>query len=186
MVKKNVTPQKKTYWQLQDLVTIGVFAAVTKVLSLLVALIGGGMNPLTMILKNLIFTTLVIVLLYKVRKFGTLMLFILVNTIISMLLMGGNPFLLPSMLLAGLVAEGTIVLLGGYTKSLQLIIGVGLYDLLYKTSALCISWLYMREQQELMVMASITVVIGYAGSLIGLFTGILFVKELRHACIIRN
>lgn len=179
-------PNKKTYWQLQDLVTIGVFSAVTKVLSLLVALVGGGMNPLTMILKNLIFTTLVIVLLYKVRKFGTLTLFIFVNAIISMLLMGGNPYLLPSMLLSGLLAEGVIVLLGGYTKNLQLIIGVGLYDLLFKSSALGLSWLYMREQQELMIMASIAVIIGYVGSLIGLFTGILFVKELRHACIIRN
>ncbi|PID71506.1 MAG: hypothetical protein CSB34_06850 [Desulfobulbus propionicus] len=178
--------EKTTYWQLQDLVTIGVFAAVTKVSSLLVALVGGGMNPLTMILKNLIFTTLVLVLLYKVGKFGTLILFVLVNTIISMLLMGGNPYLLPSMLLAGLVAEGVIVLLGGYTKSVLLVLGIGLYDLLYKSSALGLSWLYMREQQELMVMATVAVVIGYIGSLIGLFTGILFVKELRHACIIRN
>ncbi len=181
-----MNPERKTYWQLQDLVTIGVFAAVTKVSSLLVALVGGGMNPLTMILKNLIFTTLVLVLLYKMGKFGTLILFVLVNTIISMLLMGGNVFLLPSMLLAGLIAEGVIVLLGGYTKSLVLVLGVGLYDLLYKSSALGLSWLYMREQQELMVMATAAVIIGYIGSLIGLFTGILFVKELRHACIIRS
>ncbi len=178
--------RKKPYWQLQDLVTIGVFAAVTKVSSLLVALVGGGMNPLTMILKNLIFTTLVVVLLYKVRKFGTLTLFILVNTLISMLLMGGNIFLLPPMMLAGLLAEGIIVLFGGYTKSVLLIFGVGIYDLLYKSSALALSWLYMREQQELLIMATIAVVIGYAGSLIGLFTGIFFVKELRHACIIRD
>ncbi len=178
--------RKKPYWHLQDLVTIGVFAAVTKVSSLLVALIGGGMNPLTMVLKNLIFTTLVVVLLYKVRKFGTLTLFILVNTLISMLLMGGNLFLLPPMLLAGLLAEGIIVMFGGYTKSVLLILGVGIYDLLYKSSALALSWLYMREQQELLIMATIAVVIGYAGSLIGLFTGIFFVKELRHACIIRD
>ncbi len=178
--------RKKPYWQLQDLVTIGVFAAVTKVSSLLVALVGGGMNPLTMVLKNLIFTTLVVVLLYKVRKFGTLTLFVLVITIISMLLMGGNLFLLPPMLVAGLLAEGIIVMFGGYRKSVLLILGVGLYDLLYKSSALALSWLYMREQQELLVMATIAVVIGYAGSLIGLFTGIFFVKELRHACIIRD
>lgn len=178
--------QKKPYWQLQDLVTIGVFAAVTRVSSLLVALIGGGMNPLTMVLKNLIFTTLAVVLLYKVRKFATLTLFVTIYTLISLLLMGGNLFLLPPMLLAGLVAEGVVVLLGGYHKSLNLMIGVALYDVLYKSSTLAVSWLYMREQQELLIMATIAVVIGYIGSLIGLFTGTLFVKELRHACIIRN
>ncbi len=185
-LEKIMNQKKEPYWKLQDLVTIGVFAAVTKVSSLLVALVGGGMNPLTMILKNLVFTTLVVVLLYKVRKFGTLLLFVLVSTIISMLLMGGNLFLLPPMLLAGLLAEGIIVVSGGYTKSLQLLIGVGLYDLLYKSSALALSWLYMREQPELLVMATIAVVIGYLGSIIGLFTGMLFVRELRHACIIRN
>ncbi len=178
--------EKKTYWQLQDLVTIGVFAAVAKVSSLLVALVGGGMNPLTMILKNLIYTTLVIVLLYKIRKFGTLTLFIAVNAIISLLLMGANFFLLPSMLLACLLAEGLIVLLGGYTKSLSLVVGVAIYDLLYKASALGLSWLYAKEKPELLVMATAVVIIGYVGSLLGLFTGILFVKELRHACIIRD
>ncbi len=178
--------KKQPYWQLQDLVTIGIFAAVTKVSSLLVALVGGGMNPLTMVLKNLLFTTLAIVLLYKVRKFATLTLFVAVCSLISLLLLGGNVFLLPSMLFAGLVAEGIIVLLGGYRKSAALILGVGLYDLIYKCSSLGISWLYMREQQGLMIMVAIVVAIGYIGSLIGLFTGVFFVKELRHACIIRD
>ncbi|PID75686.1 MAG: hypothetical protein CSA20_03185 [Deltaproteobacteria bacterium] len=178
--------KKKMYWQLHDLVTIGVFAAVAKVSSVLVALVGGGMNPLTMVLKSLIFTTLLIVLLYKVRKFGTLILFVSVSAIISMLLMGGNPFLLISMLFSATMAEAFIAFTGGYTKSLQLIIGVGLYDLFYRGSALGLSWLYMREEAGLFIMAAIAVVIGYAGSLIGLFTGNLFVKELRHACIIRS
>ena len=178
--------EKTPYWEMRDLVVIGIFAAVTKVSSILVALVGGGMNPLTLILKNLLFTTLTVVLLYKVRKFGTLTLFILVNVIVSMLLMGGGVFLIPPMLVAGLLAESIIVLFGGYAKSINLMIGVGLYDLLFKASSVGISWLYVREQPEMMVMTIIIVGIGYTGALAGLFSGAYFVKELRHACIIRS
>ena len=177
---------KTPYWEMRDLVVIGIFSAVTKVASLLVALVGGGMNPVTLILKNLIFTTFTIVLLYKVRKFGTLILFLLVNAIVSMLLMGGGLFLIPPMIVAGLVAEGLIVLLGGYGKSLNLMLGVGIYDLAFKVSALGVSWLYTREQPEMLVMSAIIVAIGYIGAICGLFSGAYFVRELRHACIIRS
>ena len=54
---------KTAYWKSQELVMIGVFAAAIKLSSLLIALAGGGMNPVTLILKNLVFTTLLIVLL---------------------------------------------------------------------------------------------------------------------------
>lgn len=177
---------KQPYWEMRELVVIGVFTAVTKVSSILVALVGGGMNPLTLILKNLLFTTLTIVLLYKVRKFGALILFLLVNVIVSMLLMGGALFLIPPMIIAGLAAEGIILGLGGYKKSINLMIGVGLYDLMFKAGSVGISWLYMREQQEMVIMSAIIVGIGYVGALMGLFTGARFVKELRHACIIRS
>ena len=177
---------KQPYWEMRELVVIGVFAAVTKVSSILVALVGGGMNPLTLILKNLLFTTLTMVLLYKVRKMGALTLFLLVNAMVSMLLMGGGLFLSPPMILAGLVAEGVIMGLGGYGRSINLMIGVGLYDLLFKAGSVGISFLYMREQQEMVVMSAIIVGIGYIGALLGLVTGTLFVKELRHACIIRS
>ncbi|MCG8638992.1 MAG: MptD family putative ECF transporter S component [Desulfobacterales bacterium] len=177
---------KQPYWEMRELVVIGVFAAVTKVSSILVALVGGGMNPLTLILKNLLFTTLAMVLLYKVRKMGALTLFLLVNAMVSMLLMGGGLFLIPPMILAGLVAEGVIMVLGGYGRSINLMIGVGLYDLLFKAGSVGISFLYMREQQEMVVMSAIIVGIGYIGALLGLVTGALFVKELRHACIIRS
>lgn len=178
--------EKASYWEMRDLVGIGIFAAVTKVTSILVALIGGGMNPLSLVLKNLVFTTFTIVLLYKVRKFGTLTLFLLVNTIVSMLLMGGGLFLIPPMVAAGLVAESVIWILGGYGKSINLMIGVGLYDLLFKVSSVGVSWLYMREQKEMVVMSAIIVGIGYIGAVLGLFSGAFFVKELRHACIIRS
>ncbi len=178
--------EKQPYWKMRELVIIGVFAAVIKVSSILVALVGGGMNPLTLILKNLLFTTLTIVLLYKVRKFGALTLFLLVNAIVSMLLMGGAVFLIPPMIISGLIAEAVILGLGGYSKSINLMIGVGLYDLLYKTGSVGLSWLYMREQQEMVIMSAIVVGIGYIGAVMGLFTGAMFVKELRHACIIRS
>ena len=178
--------KRQPYWEMRELVVIGVFAAVTKVSSILVALVGGGMNPLTLILKSLLFTTLTMVLLYKVRKAGALILFLLVNAMVSMLLMGGWLFLVPPMILAGLAAEGVMLALGGYSRSVNLVIGVGLYDLLFKAGSVGVSYLYMREQQEMVILSAIIVGIGYIGALLGLFTGTLFVKELRHACIIRS
>ncbi|MDY5993637.1 MAG: hypothetical protein SPJ14_00165, partial [Succinivibrio sp.] len=66
---------KKRYFNCRELVVIGVFAASVKVVTMLIALAGGGLNPVSLILKNLVFTTLMVVLLYKVRKTGALTLF---------------------------------------------------------------------------------------------------------------
>ncbi|MFW6372576.1 MAG: MptD family putative ECF transporter S component [Thermodesulfobacteriota bacterium] len=176
----------RRYWEVRDLAVIGIFSALTKVISLMVVLVGGGMNPLSLILKNLVFTTLMVVLLFKVRRFGALLLFIVVNTIFAMLLMGGGLFLLPPMLLAGLCAEGLIVLLGGYHKSLNLMLGVAVYDLLFKAGSLGISWFFVREQPQVLWITTVFVGIGYLGAVAGLFTGARFVKELRHAGIVRH
>ena len=129
----------KPYWMVRELVTIGVFAALVKVSSLLVALIGGGMNPLTLILKNLLFTSLLLVLLFKIRKPGTLLLFNAVSIMVSMLLMGGGFFLLPSVILAGFVAEGLILVLGGYGRAWAVMLGVAYFDLISKSLSLDIS-----------------------------------------------
>ena len=91
------------HWQSRELVLIGVFAAAAKLSSLLIALAGGGMNPVSLVAKNLVFTTLLIVLLTKVPKFGTLLLFTAVSMIVSVCLMGGSLTLLPSSLVAALV-----------------------------------------------------------------------------------
>ena len=123
----------KPYWMVRELVTIGVFAALVKVSSLLVALIGGSMNPLTLILKNLLFTSLLLVLLFKIRKPGTLLLFNAVSIMVSMLLMGGGFFLLPSVILAGFVAEGLILVLGGYGRAWAVMLGVACFDLISKS-----------------------------------------------------
>ena len=43
----------KYHWTIGELVTIGVFAAAAKVITMVVALAGGGMNPVTLLIKNL-------------------------------------------------------------------------------------------------------------------------------------
>ena len=70
--------KQKRYFNPYELVTLGVFAATSKLVTLVIALAGGGPNPISLILKNLVFTTLLIVMLYKLRKFGTLTLYMLV------------------------------------------------------------------------------------------------------------
>lgn len=174
------------YWAVRELVTVGVFAALTKVSSLLVALMGGGMNPLTLVLKNLVFTVLALVLLFKLRKAGTLLLFTLVNVLVSMLLMGGGFFLLPSMLAAGLAAEGIILLLGGYRNEMALVAGIACYDILFKAGSFGVSWLFVREQPELLWFTGVVVAIGYVGALAGLPVGLRFLRELRHAGIVHE
>lgn len=177
---------KKRYWEVRELVVIGVFAALTKVMTILVALVGGGMNPLTLVLKNLLFTTLLVVLLFKVRKPGVLLLFVLVSTLVSMLLMGGGLFLLPVMGLAGILAEGCLLLLGGYRHAWAIIVGVAVYDLSFKLGSLGLTWVFVREQPEMLYFTVVMVAIGYLGAVLGLVTGPLFVKELRHAGIVRE
>ena len=70
---------KKRYFNCRELVVLGVFAAAAKVVTLVIALAGGGLNPVSLVLKNLVFTTLLVVLLYKVRKLGTLSLFAVIS-----------------------------------------------------------------------------------------------------------
>ena len=178
--------RKRRHWQVHDLIVIGIFAAVIKISSLSVALVGGGMNPLTLLAKNAIFTSLLVVLLHKVPRFGTLTLFIGVSAIISLLLMGSGAILLPASLAAGLLSEAAIVLAGGYRRSLGIFVGVALYDLTSKGLSLGLSWLTMREQPGLLITISIMVAMGYVGALMGLGGGHLFVKELRHAGIVRQ
>jgi energy-coupling factor transport system substrate-specific component len=177
---------RRPYWSVRDLVVIGIFAAVVKVSSMAVALAGGGMNPLTLLAKNAVFTTLLVVLLYKIRRFGTLTLFVGVSAVVSLLLMGSGVTLLPAMLVAAALCEGVILLAGGYGRGAALVLGVALFDLLSKGLSLGLSWLMMREQPALLATITLMVSIGYVGALMGLFGGLAFVKELRHAGIVRR
>ncbi len=178
--------KKKQHWQVSELIVIGIFAAVIKIVSLVVAFAGGGMNPLTLLLKNAIYTILLIVLLHKVRKFGALTLFTAISALVSLLLMGSGVTLLPAMLVACLISETLIVLTGGYGSMFSLLLGVATYDLLTKGLSLGMSWVVMREQPQLMITVSIMIAIGYVGSILGLGGGVIFVKELRHAGIVHE
>lgn len=173
------------HWQSRELVLIGVFAVAAKLSSLLIALAGGGMNPVSLIAKNLVFTTLLIVLLTKVPKFGTLLLFTTVSMIVSVCLMGGSLTLLPSSLLAALVGELFVKLTGGETKPWAPWVAAGFYDLVSKGLSLGVSYLFMRESPQLLWTVVPIVILGYAGSLIGLWFGWKTVGELKHAGFFR-
>ena len=89
------------YWAPSELILIGTFTGLIKISTMLIALAGGGMNPVTLVLKNTVATSLLIILVYKIKKFGVLTLFSLINCLVSLLLMGGNP-----MTIAGVIAAG--------------------------------------------------------------------------------
>ncbi|WP_300675085.1 MptD family putative ECF transporter S component [Desulfoluna sp.] len=180
-----LTPPTR-YWQPGELIVIGIFSAMIKLSSLLIALTGGGMNPLSLVLKNLVATSLLVVLVFKVRKFGVLTLFVTVSTLISMLLDGGNIIRLPGALIAGGLCDLVIHFSGGYQKPGALIAGVAVFDLLSRFIALGLSWLTMREQPAMVMVASVIVALGYLGCLMGLFSGLHLSRELTHAGVLRH
>ena len=91
-----------------------------------------------------------------------------------------------AMLLAAGCAEAAMACSGGMRKPWAPVLGVAVYDLTSKVFSLCVSWLFMRESPALLYVIVPIVVIGYVGSLCGLFSGVRAVRELRHAGIVRN
>lgn len=176
----------KEHWTVQELVTIGVFAASSKVITMVVALAGGGMNPVTLLLKNIIFTTFFIVMLFKVRKSGTMILFTFVSMVISMMLMGAEASMAFGMFMASFIGELFIFLSGGMKKEYAPLIGVAVFDLFYRLLSMFIAYIVMRETPEIVYMVAPVIAIGYIGAVIGIFTGIKAVKELRYAGIVRR
>lgn len=172
-------------WGARDLVVIGVFAATAKLSTVLIAMVGGGMNPVSLLLKNVVFTTLLVIMLYKVRQPGTLSLFVIVSALVNFLLLGGNVTLIPPMLVASLVSEAVMKFVKSLGWKGAVFWGVGCFDFLSKGLSLAVSYLMMRESPALMAVVLPIVLIGYAGSLIGLYTGYRSMKELRHAGIVR-
>lgn len=172
-------------WGARDLVVIGVFAATAKLSTVLIAMVGGGMNPVSLLLKNVVFTTLLVIMLYKVRQPGTLSLFVIVSALVNFLLLGGNVTLIPPMLVAALVSEAVMKFVKSLGWKGAVFWGVGCFDFLSKGLSLAESYLMMRESPALMAVVLPIVLIGYAGSLIGLYTGYRSMKELRHAGIVR-
>lgn len=176
----------KTHWTVRELVTIGVFAASSKVITMVVALAGGGMNPVTLLLKNIIFTTFFIVMLYKVRKSGTMILFTFISMLVSMMLMGAEASLSFGMFIASFIGELFIFLSGGMGKKYAPVIGVAVFDLFYRLLSMFLAYLVMRETPEIVYMVAPIIAVGYVGAIIGVFTGIKAVKELRYAGIVRG
>ena len=172
-------------WGARDLVVIGVFAATAKLSTVLIAMVGGGMNPVSLLLKNVVFTTLLVIMLYKVRQPGTLSLFVIVSALVNFLLLGGNVTLIPPMLAAALVSEAVMKFVKSLGWKGAVFWGVGCFDFLSKGLSLAVSYPMMRESPALMAVVLPIVLIGYAGSLIGLYTGYRSMKELRHAGIVR-
>lgn len=172
-------------WGARDLVVIGVFAATAKLSTVLIAMVGGGMNPVSLLLKNVVFTTLLVIMLYKVRQPGTLSLFVIVSALVNFLLLGGNVTLIPPVLAAALVSEAVMKFVKSLGWKGAVFWGVGCFDFLSKGLSLAVSYLMMRESPALMAVVLPIVLIGYAGSLIGLYTGYRSMKELRHAGIVR-
>ncbi len=173
-------------WSAHELVVVGIFAAASKVTTLLVALAGGGMNPISLMGKNLIFTMLLIVMLCKVSRPGTLMLFTVINIIVSMLLMGASVTLLPPLLAGALLGELSMWPCRNSNRLWPKVIGAAVFDIVTKVLSLCVSYLITRENAGMMVMVVPFVTIGYIGSLGGLYTGVRAVRELQHAGIIRQ
>lgn len=165
----------------RDLVFIGIFAAVIKAASLVIALAGGGMNPLTLILKNFVYAALMLVLLHKVPKPWTLTVAVLITCLVSLMLMGQRILQIPGTLAASFIVEMLVFTLGGYGRTLNLILGVLLLELLTKAVSIGIAYIMLREQPALIIVPLIFVCIGYLGTLGGLVGGVRFVKELRHA-----
>jgi len=172
------------HWTVRELVVIGVVATVTKASTVMVAYIGGGMNPLALVAKNCLYVTLMIVLLHKVPKAWTMTLAVGIATLVSLLLMGQGVLLGPAALAASLIGEGAIFALGGYGRTRNIIAGVLTAELFSKALGLAMSWLAMREQPAMLSSVGTFISIGVIGTFLGAFTGARFMKELRHAGII--
>ena len=121
-------------WGARDLVVIGVFAATAKLSTVLIAMVGGGMNPVSLLLKNVVFTTLLVIMLYKVRQPGTLSLFVIVSALVTFLLLGGNVTLIPPMLAAALVSEAVMKFVKSLGWKGAVFWGVGCFDFLCRGS----------------------------------------------------
>jgi energy-coupling factor transport system substrate-specific component len=174
------------YWKPGELIVIGTFAGLIKVSTMLIALAGGGMNPVTLVLKNMVATSLLIILVYRVRKFGVLTLFSLISSIVSLLLMGGNPMSVGGAIVAGVVCDAAMAVMGRRQIAFVQVAGVALFDLLSRAASLGYYYFLYRESFKMFIIGTVVVALGYLGCLIGLWSGAVFVKELKHACIIRE
>jgi energy-coupling factor transport system substrate-specific component len=176
----------KGWFDTSDLVTIGLFAAGAKASSLFLALVGGGMNPVTIILKSAVYSALLVVLLSKVPKTGALTLANLVGALLAFFFLGQAMLAIPALILGTLLVELFIKALGGLEKRPGLaMMAVALSELLIRAINLGISYVQVRERPQLLVMVAVIVAFSYIGILLGLYGGYRMAKELRHAGLLR-
>ncbi|UQZ91126.1 hypothetical protein C4J81_01920 [Deltaproteobacteria bacterium Smac51] len=175
------------FFETRDLVTIGLFAGAAKACTLILALMGGGMNPFTMVLKSIVFAALWVVMLTKVPKTGTLTLANTVAGLLGFFLLGQAVISLPALLAATVVVEILVRLAGGLEKGPYMAaLAVGLSELAMRLINIFFTWLAAREQPALMIMVAVISSFSYLGILGGLAAGVKMVKELRHAGLIQS
>lgn len=105
----------------------------------------GGGGSCFASLKNMVFTTLLVVMLFKVKQTGTLTLFVIVSTLVNFLLLGGNITLIVPMLVAALLSELLMALVRKAGLPGSVYWGVGCFDLICKFGSLGISYLMMQR-----------------------------------------
>ncbi len=175
------------HFETRDLVIIGLFAGAAKATAIIIALMGGGMNPPTLMLKNIVFASLWVILLCKVPKTGTLALANTVSALLGFFLLGQAMISLPSLIAATLLVELIIKAIGGLKKGIMMaVLAVAISELIMRIINLFIGYLGVREQPGLLVMVLIISAVGYLGILVGLFAGVKMVKELKHAGLIQS
>ncbi|MDR1309157.1 MAG: MptD family putative ECF transporter S component [Deltaproteobacteria bacterium] len=174
-------------FETRELVAIGLFSAAAKASSLMLALVGGGMNPLTLILKSAVQSALLVVLLAKVPKTGTLTLSNLIGLLLSFLLMGQHVISLPVILAGTMAVELAAWLCGGLARRPWLAIPMlAASELATRLINVAVSFLGVREQPGLMAMVIAVSAFSYLGILLGLVGGVRMTRELRHAGLIQN
>ncbi|MDR2443584.1 MAG: hypothetical protein LBE31_08705 [Deltaproteobacteria bacterium] len=168
-----------------ELVTIGLFAAGSRAASLTVALVGGGMNPVTMIIRSAVHSALLLVLLAKVPRTGALTMATLVGGLLSFFLLGQAMMTLPMVIIVTALTEVFIKVLGGLERRPNLgILAIIISELLTRVINIALGLVTFREQPGLIIMVAFISAFSYLGIILGLFGGKKMIKELRHAGLI--
>jgi energy-coupling factor transport system substrate-specific component len=176
----------KGLFETHELVTIGLFAAGSRAASLMIALVGGGMNPFAMILRSAVHAALLVVLLSKVPRTGALTLFNILGSLLAFFLLGQGMLTLPALLAGTLLVELFFRALGGLERHPAFVLPmVAFSELLIRFVNIGVSWLAVREQPGLLAFVVLITSFSYLGILTGLPCGWKMTKELRRAGLIQ-
>jgi energy-coupling factor transport system substrate-specific component len=176
----------KGVFETHELVAIGLFAAGSRAATLMIALVGGGMNPVTMILRSAVHSAILVILLSKVPRTGSLTLFNVLGALLAFFLLGQGMLTIPAMIVGTLTVELAFRLAGGLERHPGYIVPmVAASELLIRFANLGVSWLAVREQPGLLIFAGVISAFSYLGILIGLPFGWRMTGELRRAGLIQ-